>query len=125
MHSLGKADSGGGQPLELHLEFQPQLRAFIFGKAAGHLREDHAIERDAMRIPWESLRRAGFAKYLMQPRAHPVRVGPEDGWRIVVAEQVRLFLRCKKVFAFVLTPKADTAMATVLPDNASPDSVNA
>src|SRR5258708_40129133 len=66
------------QPRQLRLEIETQLRALILRQAAGHLREDGAIERSAFRVPRHRLRRPRLSQNLVQLLADLVGIGMVD-----------------------------------------------
>jgi hypothetical protein len=85
----------GFEPGQLGLKVEPQLRAFFFRQATGHLRKDGAIERRAVGVPGHRFGSAHLRQNCVEFRANLVEIGIPGGrlallGSVVVPKQVAL-----------------------------------
>ena len=84
---------GGLEADQFRIEFKTKLRRLVFWQPHRHLRKDGAVEQKAMRIPRQLCRSACLGENLVQPDAHPIRIGGDNGLRFglrLFAEQIEL-----------------------------------
>src|SRR5262249_5802571 len=75
----GAGSSRRLEPRQFGREFKLQLRGFLLGQAAGHLREDGLVERRAVVVPRHRFRPAHLRKNGVQVGAHLLGIGIPGG----------------------------------------------